>query len=80
MQFIRLVLQEARLARVPNQLISDKSEEGNKDKSDEDVIEQCASGGTSLSSGNVQGLVGNWGVGYGSSFPKKRRRGRSRKK
>ena len=68
-RYIRLAVEEAHLARVPNQLVSDNGHEGEENK-DADVQEFAAAGGAgnALASGNVMGFSAPLGAG------KKRRR------
>jgi len=69
--YLRLAVQEAHLARVPNQLIS--ADEENADEGDEDVNEFCGVGSAGASSsGNMMGFSGP--LGGGSSFPKRKKK------
>jgi len=68
--YLRLAVQEAHLARVPNQLIS--TDEENEDEGDENVSEFCGVGSLGASSsGEFMGFSSP--LAGGSSFPKKKR-------
>lgn len=60
-QYIRLMVEEAHLARVPNQLVSDDGHEG-EEQPEEGVNEFAAcGGGNALAAGGIQGFSAPFG-------------------
>lgn len=66
-KYLRLAVQEAHLARVPNQLVSDTEQGQSEEDNDQTDVNEFAAagggGGVSLSSGNVMGHTAPLGAG-----------------